>query len=164
METTDEEDSRHILPEDDDGIPESYISLAQPLAFTTLREPRRNVTGWFFAPRNPRFVGPEGEAPPLVVGSPWEEEDGVDMAVQFLTSRGFAYFALDSQGEGGEMVDEDVAEAVELLGWSGRVDGGRVGVVGEDGVVEVFGGRGKVCGDREKGVVLERGVDGERCC
>lgn len=161
METTDEENPSHILPEEDDGIPESYISPAQPLTFTTLREPRRDVTGWFFAPRNPRFVGPEGEAPPLVVGMPWDEEDGVDMAVQFLTSRGFAYFALDSQGE---MVEEDVAEVVEFLGWSGRVDGGRVGLVGEDGVVEVFGGRGKVCGDGGMGAVLERGVEGERCC
>lgn len=106
-------------------------------------------------------MGPEGEAPPLVVGMPWDEEDGVDMAVQFLTSRGFAYFALDSQGE---MVEEDVAEVVEFLGWSGRVDGGRVGLVGEDGVVEVFGGRGKVCGDGGMGAVLERGVGGERCC
>ncbi|KAK1835299.1 hypothetical protein QBC39DRAFT_298740 [Podospora conica] len=150
-------------PEDSDNnteIPEPYLSPGQPLAFTTLREPRRDIAGCFFAPRNPRFVGPAGEAPPLVVGLlPCEE--GVDLTVQFLTSRGFAYFALDDRAGGGVVGEDDVREVVEYLGWGGRVDVGRVGVVGEEGVVEVFAGEG--CeegeGEGEMGAMMGTGVE-----
>jgi len=132
----------------DDQFPETLFSQPVPIRFTTLKAPHREVHGFFWPPHNPRYVAPEGERPPLIVfshgGPTGFQSPGLDMRFQYFTSRGYAYFAINYTGSSGHgrayrealfgewgILDrDDVAEAVEYLAWSGRIDRERVGIEG----------------------------------
>ncbi len=132
----------------DEPVPQTWFSTPQHIRFTTLKEPRREVHGFFWPPHNPRFVGPQGTPPPLIVkphgGPTGHTPPGLDMMMQYHTSRGYAYFAINYTGssahgkayrqalfgEWGILDRDDVAEAVEYLAWSGRIGRSRVGIEG----------------------------------
>ena len=71
------------------GVGHEYISVAEPVEFPT--EGGLTAHGFFYAPRNPDFVAPEGEKPPLLVmshGGPTSAaSDVLDLETQFWTSR-----------------------------------------------------------------------------
>jgi dipeptidyl aminopeptidase/acylaminoacyl peptidase len=129
-------------------LPETLFSKPEPIRFTTLKAPHREVHGFFWPPRNPRYTAPEGEKPPLIVfshgGPTGHTPPGLEMRFQYFTSRGYAYFAINYTGSSGHgkayrealfgewgILDrDDVAEAVDYLAWSGRIDRERVGIEG----------------------------------
>jgi dipeptidyl aminopeptidase/acylaminoacyl peptidase len=100
------------------------------------------------APRNPRYVGPDGERPPLVVlshGGPTSNAStALDMTKQLLTSRGIAVVDVDYGGSTGYgrayrrelngmwgVVDvDDCVAAAEFLAARGDVDPARLAISG----------------------------------
>lgn len=103
---------------------------------------------WFYPPRNPKFTGPPGERPPLVVfchGGPTSTAStALRPEVQFWTSRGIAVLDVDYRGSAGygrayrdrlqgawEVADvDDCARGAEFLVERGGVDGRRLAIRG----------------------------------
>lgn len=122
------------------------ISVARPIEFPT--EAGRRAFALFYPPRNPAFVGPPGERPPLLVmshGGPTSMAGaGFDPQIQFWTSRGFAVVDVNyggSSGYGREyrqrlkgawgIVDvDDCVNAARSLADRGEVDGRRMAIRG----------------------------------
>jgi dipeptidyl aminopeptidase/acylaminoacyl peptidase len=115
----------------------------------TFRRPDgQQVHAIYYAPRNARFHGPRGEAPPALVfvhGGPTSMTDaGLRMRVQFYTSRGFAVLDVNYSGSTGfgrayrERLDgrwgiadvEDCAAAARYLAKAGLADAGRIAISG----------------------------------
>lgn len=65
----------------------------------------RTAHALFYPPRNPRFVAPEGERPPLIVlshgGPTASASTSLDLTTQLLTSRGIAVVDVDYGGSTG---------------------------------------------------------------
>lgn len=123
-----------------------YVSEPEPIAFATADG--RTAYAYHYPPANPAAAGLEGELPPLLVyvhGGPtsevWPE---YDLEVQYFTSRGFAYLAVNyggSTGYGrafreslngrwGEVdVDDAIAAGRDLVA-RGLADGDRLLVTG----------------------------------
>ncbi len=121
------------------------ISSAEPISFAS-----GGVTahGFFYAPRNPHYVGPVGERAPLLVlshGGPTSStSDGLDPAIQYWTSRGFAVVDVNYRGSTGYgrayrqalagawgVADvEDCVNAALYLAQRGDVDARRLAIRG----------------------------------
>ncbi|MEA2125522.1 MAG: hypothetical protein QOI80_2304, partial [Solirubrobacteraceae bacterium] len=102
----------------------------------------------FYPPRNPRFAGPEGELPPVIVlshgGPTAPAETTLDLDTQFWTTRGYAVADVNYRGSSGYgtafrnalrgrwgIADvEDCVACVEHLAATGRVDGDRAVIRG----------------------------------
>jgi len=89
------------------GLADDEISVPEALRFPSVDgagEPR-TARALFYPPVNPRFRGPEGELPPLLVvihGGPTSKAVPVlAVAVQYWTSRGFAVVDVDYGGSSG---------------------------------------------------------------
>ena len=124
----------------------SYISVAQPIDF----EGADGLTshGFYYAPTNQDYSGPEDELPPLLVhvhGGPTAHvTNALELAVQMFTSRGIAVVDLNYggstgygreyrdrlRGRWGEVEVEDSAAAARYLGERGDVDPERVQITG----------------------------------
>ncbi|KAH8880595.1 putative dipeptidyl peptidase IV [Thozetella sp. PMI_491] len=129
--------------------PESLYSTPENISFDAHEKFERKVYGFFWPPHNPKYVAPDGELPPLII-SPHGGPTGHTTAglalnpVQWYTSRGYAFFAINYTGSSafgkeyrealfgrwGVVDTDDVAEAIAHLVRTGRVDGKRVGVEG----------------------------------
>jgi dipeptidyl aminopeptidase/acylaminoacyl peptidase len=108
----------------------------------------RTAHAFLFSPRNPRFTGPAGTRPPLIVmlhGGPTDHvSPALYLSVQFWTTRGFAVVHVNYGGSSGfgrayrdrlrgqwGVVDlQDAVAAVDHLEATGRVDGKRVAIRG----------------------------------
>ena len=102
----------------------------------------------FMPPLNPKFVGPKGTLPPLILymhgGPTIHVGPGLNMAWQYWTTRGYAYAAINYAGSSGysrayqQLLDgqwgvadiADAASCVEHLASAGLIDKTRVGVTG----------------------------------
>jgi dipeptidyl aminopeptidase/acylaminoacyl peptidase len=124
----------------------AVVSIPEPIQFPM---PNGRVAhALFYAPRNPAFVGPDGELPPLVVeshGGPTSNAStALDLGKQLLTSRGIAVVDVDYGGSSGYGrayraalhgswgvidVDDSVA-AARFLADRGDVDPGRLAIMG----------------------------------
>ncbi|KAI0672134.1 alpha/beta-hydrolase [Trametes maxima] len=90
----------------DKGLPfaRTYISVPRSI---TLKVPEtgESVHVLFYPPTNPDFVAPEGEKPPAVVsahGGPTSSAvAGLSLAIQYYTSRGFAWVEVNYGGSSG---------------------------------------------------------------
>lgn len=129
-----------------DEIDPRYISEARSVEFPT--EGGRTAHALFYEPRNPEFVGPKEERPPLLVmshGGPTAMFlASLSLELQFWTSRGFAVVEVNyggSTGYGREyrerlngqwgVVDvADCVNAARYLADSGAVDGQRLAIRG----------------------------------
>ena len=123
-----------------------YISPAQSIEFPSNDD--RPAYALYYAPRNPEFVPPDGEKPPLLVwshGGPTGAASGVlDMSIQFWTTRGFAVVDVNYGGSVGYgrvyrqllngnwgVVDvDDCANAALHLVHQGLADGDRLAIRG----------------------------------
>jgi dipeptidyl aminopeptidase/acylaminoacyl peptidase len=127
-------------------VDESTLSVAQPITFTGARGDTAHA--FFYAPRNDSAQGPPGELPPLLVrahGGPTSATDtALNAAVQYWTSRGFAFVDVNYGGSAGYgrayrrrlngqegVVDvEDCIAAARHLATEGFVDGSRTMITG----------------------------------
>jgi dipeptidyl aminopeptidase/acylaminoacyl peptidase len=124
----------------------AIISTPETIAFPTTDG--RIAHALFHRPRNPRFVAPDGERPPLVVrshGGPTANASTLlDLTYQLLTSRGIAVVDVDYGGSTGYgrayrralngvwgVVDvDDCVAAAQFLVARGDVDPERLAIAG----------------------------------
>ena len=124
----------------------SYVSVPEAIEFPT--EGAVTAHAFFYPPKHPDYDAPVGELPPLIVyvhGGPTSAvSNALDLAVQFWTTRGFAYLVANyggSSGYGREyrqrlngewgVVDvNDCINAARYLVDRGLVDGDRVAITG----------------------------------
>jgi dipeptidyl aminopeptidase/acylaminoacyl peptidase len=124
----------------------ALVSIPESIHFPT--SGGRTAHALFHAPRNPRFVAPDGERPPLVVlthGGPTSNAStSLDLAKELLTSRGIAVVDVDYGGSTGYgrayrqqlngawgVVDvDDCVAAAEFLADRGDVDRERMAIAG----------------------------------
>lgn len=132
-------------------LPAELVSKAEPVEFRTMPGADgtpRTAHAFFFPPHNPRFTGPAGSRPPLVVmlhGGPTHHVSrALHLSVQYWTTRGFAVVHVNYGGSTGfgrayrdrlrgqwGVVDlQDAVAAVDHLETTGRVDGTRVAIRG----------------------------------
>ena len=122
------------------------VSMPETIHFPT--SGGRTAHALFNPPRHPRFIGPEGERPPLVVlshGGPTSNAStALDLTKQLLTSRGIAVVDVDYGGSTGYgrayrrqlngtwgVVDvDDCVAAAEFLAERGDVDPARMAIAG----------------------------------
>jgi len=123
-----------------------YLSVAEPIEFKGSEG--LPSYGFYYAPTNPDFSGPDDELPPLIVsvhGGPTAHvSTALDLYVQYFTSRGIAVVDLNyggSTGYGREYRDrlrgqwgvvdvEDSAASVRFLAERGDIDADRVEITG----------------------------------
>ncbi|KPK10450.1 MAG: peptidase [Acidithiobacillales bacterium SG8_45] len=84
-------------------IDPGYLSVAEPVSFPTSEE--ATAYGFFYAPTNKSFAGPEHLKPPLIVishGGPTAATGStLNFKVQFWTSRGFGVLDVNYRGSTG---------------------------------------------------------------
>lgn len=128
------------------SLDEKYLSLPESVEYPT--EGDKTAHAIFYRPKNPGFVAPAGEKPPLLVhvhGGPTSAASStLNLGTQYWTSRGFAVVDINyggSTGYGREYRDrlkgnwgivdvQDSANAVRYLVEKGEVDGNRVAIAG----------------------------------
>lgn len=128
------------------SIDPETVSLPETIHFPTTGG--RMAHAIYNPPRNPRFVGPAGERPPLMVlshGGPTSNTStALDLTKQLLTSRGIAVVDVDYGGSSGYgrdyrrqlneawgLVDvDDCVAAADFLVARGDVDPGRLAIGG----------------------------------
>ena len=126
-------------------LPTNLFSNAQAITFTVND---RDVHGFYYPPHNPSYSAPEGDKPPLIVfshgGPTGATSAGLNLKVQYWTSRGFAILDVNysgSTGYGREYRDrltdkwgiydvEDVCAGAEYLVERGLADPERLLIKG----------------------------------
>ncbi len=85
------------------GVESGYLSVPEAIEFPSAGG--RRAHGLLYTPANPAHGGPEGELPPLVVavhGGPTSaSQPELSLAVQYMTSRGFAVVEVNYGGSTG---------------------------------------------------------------
>lgn len=127
-------------------LPENLVSKAEAIDWPT--SDGEEAHGFFYAPSNPEFEGPEDELPPLIVmvhGGPTSAaRPGLSLFKQFWTSRGFAILDVNHRGSTGwgrpfrerlngnwgVMDVNDAADGVRFLAKEGKIDSNRVAIRG----------------------------------
>ncbi|WP_346836547.1 prolyl oligopeptidase family serine peptidase [Microbulbifer sp. SAOS-129_SWC] len=83
-------------------LSDNLFSLAQAIEFPA---GERSVHGFYYPPHNPAFTAPDGELPPLIVfshGGPTGATcAGLNLKIQYWTSRGFAILDVNYSGSTG---------------------------------------------------------------
>jgi dipeptidyl aminopeptidase/acylaminoacyl peptidase len=128
------------------GIDSRYLSVPEVISFPS--ESGRTAAALFYRPANPRYAGPEGELPPLLVavhGGPTGAANAhLQLGIQYWTSRGFALVDVNYggstgygrayrqllQGAWGVVDVEDAAAAARWLADQGLVDPARMCIRG----------------------------------
>ncbi|MGB0563879.1 MAG: S9 family peptidase, partial [Spirulinaceae cyanobacterium] len=127
-------------------IAPGYLSEPEAIAFPTTDG--KTAHAWFYPPKNPDFMAPEGEKPPLLVkshGGPTAAASAtLNLRIQYWTSRGFAFVDVNYggstgygreyrqrlQGQWGIVDVADCANVAKYLAQQGRVDGERLAIAG----------------------------------
>lgn len=130
----------------DARLPRPAVAMGQPVRFPVSGE--EEAYGILYEPNNPDYRPVEGEKPPLIVavhGGPTGcARTAYNPAIQFWTSRGFAFFDVNHRGSTGfgrafrralygqwGVVDvEDIIRGVEWLVTEERVDPRRIAIRG----------------------------------
>ena len=133
-------------PPRDLGLDPAWFSLPEHIDFATTHDERAYAL--YYPPANPDHVGPEGEAPPLVVmihGGPTSAaRPMLSLSVQYWTSRGFAVADVNYRGSTGYgrpyrdslngrwgLVDvDDCVSVARHLSAEGLVDGSQLAIRG----------------------------------
>ena len=124
----------------------ALISLPEAIEFPTTNDEIAHA--FYYPPRNPDFIGPTGDTPPLLVfshgGPTGFASPELDLGLQFWTSRGFAVVDVNYRGSSGYgrtyrnalreqwgVVDlDDCINAALFLADAGHVDGDRMAIRG----------------------------------
>jgi dipeptidyl aminopeptidase/acylaminoacyl peptidase len=128
------------------GVDRAYFSVPDTIEFST--ENGLTAHGFFYPPQNGDFAGPPDERPPLIVrshGGPTSATVAAfNLALQYWTSRGFAYLDVNYGGSTGYgrpyrerlngrwgVVDvEDCLNGARFLARAGKVDPNRLIITG----------------------------------
>jgi len=123
-----------------------YLSPAEPIEFST--EGGLTAHAFAYPPNNQEFAAPEGELPPLIVfshgGPTGSTSGGLNLSIQFWTSRGFAVVDVNYGGSTGYgrayrerlkgtwgVTDvDDCVNAARYLAEQGRADVARMAIRG----------------------------------
>ena len=137
--------TRQLTESDKDQL-EDYISVPQHIKFPT--SGNQKAYGYFYPPKNPEFGGPIDEKPPLIVlshgGPTGMTDNGLNLTIQYWTSRGFAVADVNYRGSTGYgrayrdslkgqwgILDVDDCIAMgQYLAEQGLVDGSRMAIRG----------------------------------
>ena len=129
-----------------DSIDAGLCSVAQPIAFAS--SDGATAFAFYYPPHNPAFRVPEGERPPLIVmshgGPNAAASTGLNLRIQYWTSRGFAVVDVDYRGSTGHgrayrraldgvwgIADvDDCIAAARFLAATGRADPARLAITG----------------------------------
>ncbi|MCJ1393624.1 hypothetical protein MMC18_006499 [Xylographa bjoerkii] len=134
----------------DTSISTSFFSIAQHISFPRAHGPDKDgeAHALFLPPTNPDYEPQPHTLPPLILslhgGPTTDVAPGLSLSCQYYTSRGYAFASVNYAGSSGygrayrdrlngKWGISDVADAascVAFLANTGRVDSGRVGVVG----------------------------------
>ena len=138
--------SRVLRSSSQEHLSDDLISAAQAVSWTS--SDGETVHGFYYAPKNPEFSAPEGSLPPLLVnvhGGPTSSaRPGLSIAVQYWTSRGFAFLDVNYRGSTGYgrkyrqrlnghwgVLDvQDCAEGAQYLVSQGLADPERIAIRG----------------------------------
>lgn len=138
--------SRLLRSSSQEHLSDDLISVAQAVSWTS--SDGETVHGFYYAPKNPEFSAPEGSLPPLLVnvhGGPTSSaRPGLSIAVQYWTSRGFAFLDVNYRGSTGYgrkyrqrlnghwgVLDvQDCAEGAQYLVSQGLADPERIAIRG----------------------------------
>ena len=123
-----------------------YLAQPQAIAFPTTGD--RTAHAWFYPPKNPESTAPVGEKPPLIVkchsGPTAMATPGLNLKIQYWTSRGFAFLDVNYGGSIGygrgyrERLDgqwgivdvDDCVNGARYVVAQGLVDGDRLAMTG----------------------------------
>ena len=129
------------------NVPSGFISTPEHLAFEGFEG--RTSYAFFYAPANPGYEAEPGGRPPLLVlahsGPTASANVGLNLGIQFWTSRGFGVVDVNYggstgygreyrdrlRGRWGVMDPEDCIQAARYLARTGRVDGTRIVIRGK---------------------------------
>lgn len=132
----------------DESFPASLLSRPTPAVISTKQLPARVIHGFLWMPKNPYFVAPAKELPPLIIsshGGPTGYSGcGLSLRIQYFTSRDYAYLMLNYTGSTthgkkyrnalfgnwGLLDVDDAAEYADFMVWDGQVRAGSVGLTG----------------------------------
>ena len=127
-------------------VAERYLSQPQPITFPTAGGAPAH--GFYYAPTHETISAAAGAAPPLLVighgGPTAATSTGLNLGIQYWTSRGFAVFDVNYRGSTGygrayrDALDgqwgvadvEDCVHGARYLAASGRADGARMAIRG----------------------------------
>ncbi|MDE2346782.1 MAG: S9 family peptidase [Gammaproteobacteria bacterium] len=130
----------------DNWVSPDYLSAPEAVSFATSEG--ATAYAWYYPPCNPDYRVPQGAKPPLLVkchGGPTAMNgNGLDLRIQYWTSRGFAVADVNYRGSSGYgrayrralhgqwgVRDvQDCLHAARHLAASGRVDGQRLLITG----------------------------------
>jgi dipeptidyl aminopeptidase/acylaminoacyl peptidase len=127
-------------------VAEGYLACPQPVTFPTAGGAQAH--GFYYPPTHENVTGPLGAAPPLLVighgGPTAATSTGLNLGIQYWTSRGFAVFDVNYRGSTGYgrayraaldgqwgVADvEDCVHAARYLAAGGRADNKRMAIRG----------------------------------
>lgn len=136
----------HQLTEGDKDQLEDIISVPQHIEFPT--SGNQKAYGYFYPPKSPEFEAPTDEKPPLIVmshgGPTGMTDNGLNLTIQYWTSRGFAVADVNYRGSTGYgrayrdslkgqwgVLDVDDCIAMgQHLAEQGLIDGSRMAIRG----------------------------------
>ncbi|KAK7911722.1 hypothetical protein PG985_014203 [Apiospora marii] len=137
-----------IWVSNDEAFRPEIFSKPQHIRFPAQSGPARDIHGFFWPPHNPKYEGPAGTKPPLIVqshgGPTGHTGPGLALSMQYWNARGYATFAINYSGSDGhgkayrELLNgrwgaidvDDIAESVRHLASTSLVNGDRVGIRG----------------------------------
>ncbi len=94
----------HVRAPRDHGLDPAFCAPPEHITFDTA-DGDATAHGWFYAPANPEYAGPEGARPPLIVmahGGPTSAaQTSLRLQTRYWTSRGFAVVDVDYRGSTG---------------------------------------------------------------
>ncbi len=127
-------------------ISQNIVSPPQAIEFPTAEG--KTAHAYFYPPSNPDFEAPAGDKPPLIVkihgGPTGQSSSSLQLAIQFWTSRGFAFVDINYGGSSGYgrdyrkrltdkwgVVDlEDTVNCVRYLADKGLIDPNKAAIRG----------------------------------
>jgi dipeptidyl aminopeptidase/acylaminoacyl peptidase len=148
IDATNHENSKVIREAIDAKFPDGIYSRPETLRVHSNGSPSRDIFGFLWMPRNPKYVAPIDALPPLIInvhgGPTGHTGSGLSLRTQYFTSRGYACLELNYTGSTGHgrayreslftnwgIIDAaDAAEVADHLAASGRVDPRAIGITG----------------------------------